>query len=241
MYAVGGLKFTNGVKIMTDYKNFRLSKLNTPEYSHLKLLLYWPLYGLMFLFVERFLKLDYTYIHCFIDDYIPFCEYFVIPYYYWFVFLIGMLLYTLLFDTECFKRYMRYIIYTYTAAIAVYVIFPNAQELRPAEFERDNVFTHIVGFLYGFDTNTNVCPSIHVLGSLAVMLASFDTERFKTVGWKIFFILSAALISVSTVFLKQHSVIDIAAALVLGAVAYFPVYFDFGKLDFKNKGKNISV
>ena len=44
---------------MTDYRRFRLSKLNDPEFSHLKLLLYWPIYGLVFLPLERFLHLDY--------------------------------------------------------------------------------------------------------------------------------------------------------------------------------------
>ena len=44
---------------MTDYRRFRLSKLNDPEFSHLKLLLYWPIYGLVFLTLERFLHLDY--------------------------------------------------------------------------------------------------------------------------------------------------------------------------------------
>ena len=44
---------------MTDYRQFRLSKLNDPTFSHLKLLLYWPIYGLVFLTLERFLHLDY--------------------------------------------------------------------------------------------------------------------------------------------------------------------------------------
>ena len=39
---------------MIDYRPFRLSRLNTPEFSHLKLLLFWPFYGLCFLLLERF-------------------------------------------------------------------------------------------------------------------------------------------------------------------------------------------
>ena len=37
---------------MTDYRQFRLSKLNDPTFSHLKLLLYWPIYGLVFLTLD---------------------------------------------------------------------------------------------------------------------------------------------------------------------------------------------
>ena len=44
---------------MVNYKSFRLNKINTPEFEHVKLLLFWPFFGLAFLTLERFLKLDY--------------------------------------------------------------------------------------------------------------------------------------------------------------------------------------
>lgn len=40
---------------MISYRNLNLHTLNTPEYSHVKLLLYWPIYGLAFLTLERLL------------------------------------------------------------------------------------------------------------------------------------------------------------------------------------------
>lgn len=210
-------------KKCVDYREFRLSKLGEPRFSHLKLLIYWPLYGLMFLFVERFYPVQtYHIVHSHFDDLIPFNELFLIPYYFWFVYLIGMHIYTLLYDTKAFVRFMKYIIITYTAAIVVYLVYPTCQEMRPQSFERDNILTKIVGFLYVFDTNTNVCPSIHVIGSAAVMLTGFSIERFrKSIGWSIFFIASCVLICISTVFLKQHSVIDIAAAIPVCIIGYF--------------------
>lgn len=66
---------------MVNYRNFRFSKLNTQEFKHLKYLLYWPVYGLLFLMVERlWIRESYFPMHCAIDDKIPFCEYFLIPY-----------------------------------------------------------------------------------------------------------------------------------------------------------------
>lgn len=218
---------------MTDYKKFNLKKLSTPEFCHIKYLFYWPLYGLAFLVLERFVKADYTFMHCAFDDFIPFCEYFVLPYYFWFVYLIGMLVYTFFKNTKCFSKMMRYIIITYTAALLIYIIFPNAQNLRPQSFERDNVFTKIVGFLYVFDTNTNVCPSIHVLGSMASMFASFECSAFKSRKAKMLSAVCAVFISVSTVFLKQHSVIDVFVALILGTLAY---PFAFGNVKFLKSG-----
>ncbi|MCM1181659.1 MAG: phosphatase PAP2 family protein, partial [Clostridium sp.] len=91
-------------------------------------------------------------------------------------------------------------------------------------FERNNIFTHFMQGFYQFDTNTNVCPSIHVIGSVAVMICAWHSKHFKTTGWKITFGVTALLISVSTVFLKQHSVLDIAAAIPICFVTYWVVY-----------------
>ena len=52
-----------------DYRAFRLRKINDEAYRHLKLLLYWPVYGLLFLYVERFYPVaSYHVMHCALDD-----------------------------------------------------------------------------------------------------------------------------------------------------------------------------
>lgn len=204
-----------------DYRNLRLNNMNTDTYSHLKLLLYWPLYGLLFLFVERFYQVEhYTVMHCALDDLIPFCEWFLIPYLYWFVYLVGMHLYTLLYDVDSFKRMMKYIMLTYTVAIVTYLIWPTCQELRPETFERDNFLTRFIAGFYQFDTNTNVCPSIHVIGSLAVMEAGLWCKRLSK-PCKACFVITAILICLSTAFMKQHSVLDILAALPICILGHF--------------------
>ena len=75
--------------------------------------------------------------------------------------------------------------------------------------------TRFVAMFYQFDTNTNVCPSIHCLGAMAVAFAAWDTERFRKPLWKAAFFAMALLISVSTVFVKQHSVLDVVCAFLL--------------------------
>ena len=170
---------------MVDYRKFRLSKLGSPEFSHLKLLLFWPVYGLIFQLLEHGCGQTFHLVYTGLDDKIPFCELFVIPYYFWFVFLIGMLLYTLFFDVQEFRRYMWYIILTYSVTCLIYVVYPTYQNLRPPVLPRDNVLTRIVSGLYAFDTNTNVCPSLHVTGSFAVFFASLHCKRFQTAGWRL--------------------------------------------------------
>ena len=166
---------------------------------------------------------------CPLDDAIPFCELFLIPYLFWFVYLIGMHVYTLIYDVAAFRKMMYFIMITYSATIIIYLIFPTCQDLRPAEFERDNILTRFMAEYYAFDTNTNVCPSIHVIGSLAVMLTSFHCKDFGR-GTKIAFAATGILIALSTVFVKQHSVIDIAAAIPICAIAYFICFRRFRAL-----------
>lgn len=207
---------------MYNYKELRFSNISSPRYRHLLLLLFWPLYGLVFMAIERLIIFDeyYPMYYPLLDDIIPFNEFFLVPYLFWFVFLIGMLVYSLFWDVHTFKKYMYFIIITYTATCIIYLIFPNCQELRaPESFARDNLLTRFMSWYYAFDTNTNVCPSLHVIGSMAVLYASWNSKRFKSRKWRVAFTTTAALISVSTVFVKQHSVLDIPPALILCALA----------------------
>ena len=212
-------------KPIVDYRKLRINTISSDEYKHLKLLLFWPVFGLLFMFVERFYQVEYYHpVYCSLDDMIPFCEWFLIPYLFWFVYLVGMHAYTLLFDVDAFRRMMKYIIITYSVAIIIYLIFPTCQELRPIAFERDNILIRFISGFYQFDTNTNVCPSIHVIGSFAVMEAALWSKTIKSKGWKATFVIIAMLICVSTVFMKQHSVIDLLAALPICAAAHFICY-----------------
>lgn len=214
------------MKLAVDYRKFRLNKLNTPEFSHLKLLLFWPLFGLCFLTVERlWIRESYTAIHCALDDVVPFCEFFIIPYMFWFLFMVGPLLYTFLYDIDAFKRMMKFIIVSFSIAMITYMIFPNCQNLRPAAFERDNIFTRFMVNFYRFDTNTNVCPSLHVIGSVAGLVGMWRARGLKTPLWRTFALIMTVLISLSTVFLKQHSTVDVMAAVPVCIIAYLFVRF----------------
>lgn len=205
------------------YRDLRLSNLNTTRYRHVFLLLFWPLYGIAFSLVELWQDRDFTVVYWpGVDDVIPFCEWFAIPYMFWFVFLVGMIGFTLLFDIAAFRKTMYFITITYTVTIIVYLIWPTAQELRPdiAALGRDNFLTRFMADFYEFDTNTNVCPSIHVLGSVAVLFGSWYCKYFKSVPWQIFFWVWTVLICLSTVFLKQHSAVDVLPAILLSVLAY---------------------
>ena len=192
--------------------------------ERVRLLLFWPLFGAAFWYLEIMGTGKYHIVHSFLDDKIPFCEYFIVPYYFWFVFLIGMIVYGFFWDIDALRNYMRFTAITYTVTLIIYAVYPTAQELRVQTFLHDNIFVDTVKFAYTVDTNTNVCPSIHVLGSLAVYFAAGKSRLFGTRAWRAAFLITTVLITLSTLFVKQHSVIDIAVALVLGLSVYPIVY-----------------
>ena len=208
---------------IVDYRKLRFSNLKSRQFSHLFLLLFWIFYGWGFEFVET-LSLNYTTIYHPLDDVVPFCEYFVIAYYFWFAYIVLAIIHTGLFDIPAFKRYMWFIILTYTFTLAFYLIFPNMQELRVTEFQNNNIFTEIVKYTYCIDTNTNVFPSLHVIGGVGSLFAFWEAKPFNTPSWRIANVICTILICLSTVFLKQHSVLDILGGLVVCAIAYPIVY-----------------
>ena len=206
---------------VVDYRKLRLHNLTSTEYRHLLLLIFWPVFGILFSYVEKYYPVEhYTPVYSVIDDFIPFFEWFVIPYLFWFVYLAGMVIYTALYDIGAFRKMMLFVIITYTLTIVIYLIWPTCQELRPAAFERDNIFTRIMSDYYAYDTNTNVCPSLHVIGAVAVQFTFLHLKGKKHIGWHIAFLITTILICLSTVFLKQHSIVDVFAAVPVCALGY---------------------
>ena len=147
-------------------------------YPHWYLLIYWLIYLVLFIFVEQFYPVSYYHvIHSPLDDLIPFCEYFMIPYVAWYAFLVGIQVYTFFWRPQAFRRFIYFAALTYTTAIIIYMIYPNCQQGRPLEFVRDNFLTDIAKLLYTVDTSTNVCPSIHVIRCSVRNLGLSETQN----------------------------------------------------------------
>ena len=211
-------------KPMVDYRQFRFSKLNTPEFSHLKLLGGWIVYFILYFLTENLIPPERCHVvHAALDDAIPFLEGFAIPYCFWYLLIAVSLGWFLLYDVEGFRGLQIFIIITQLAAMLVYIVWPSIQDLRPAVFPRDNFLTRVMAFIYSFDTPTGVCPSLHVAYSVGMASAWCKCKKAPA-AWKGFVVLSAVVISIATAFVKQHSIIDVFAALPLAALAEILTY-----------------
>ncbi len=213
-------------KPVVDYRAFRLSKRNNPEYSHLKLLLGWVVYFIFYFLTENLIPAEKCHVmHIWLDDLVPFCEWFVLAYTGWYLLIVFSLGYFLLYDIESFKRLSKYIMVTQAIAMAAYILYPSRQELRPEVFPRENFPTEIVRLIYSFDTNTGVCPSLHVGYSLGI-LSVWLKRRQTPWGWKAALTGFLLLVCLSVMFIKQHSGIDVLMALPMCLAAELLVYRD---------------
>jgi len=182
--------------------------------SHLHLLWGWPVYFLLHFLTENLIPAENcTQVHLWLDDCIPFCEWFLIPYVGWYGLILFSLCWFWRFDRNSFRNLQIYFILVQLSATVIYILLPSRQDLRPAVFSRDNLLTRCVAFLYRVDTNTGVCPSLHVACSLGIA-SVWHKRRIPWLG-KCLIHFATVLICLSTVFLKQHSTADFFAALPL--------------------------
>ncbi len=195
------------------YKSKHLTK------RQLLLILYLPIHLIWYFVLEQINVTDYYIVHSPLDDLIPFCEWFIIPYLVWFLYMVVTAFYFLLKDERAFERLLLTLWVGFFLSMTFISFFPTGQELRPETLPRENAASWVVSLIYAFDTNTNVFPSMHVIGALAVAANIMQSKALKKKLWvQIGSPILCILIMAATVFLKQHSVLD-----VFGGVAFYIV------------------
>ena len=212
-------------RTLVDYRGFRLSRINEPRFRHMKLLLGWVFYFAMYFITENLIPAERCHpIHCLLDDLIPFNEFFAIFYVGWYFLVFGSLLYYFLLDTERFSQLSKFIIVTQVIAMAAYILYPSRQDLRPEVMPRENVLTQLMAFIYSFDTSTGVCPSLHVGYSMGVLSVFWKDDKVSR-WWKWAVLVIVVMICLAVCFVKQHSAVDIFAALPVCLVAELLVFW----------------
>lgn len=179
--------------------------------------LYIFIYFPWFFILEHVVQDRYYLIECKLDHMIPFCEYFIVPYIFWFVYVAGSFLHFMLKEEDgLFYRFSAVMFGGMTIALIIYTVFPNGIHLRPDLDGSRNIFAWMTSLIYQADTCTNVFPSLHVYTSavIAIFFSKSRLAKEKPAARPAAFIVSG-LIILSTVFLKQHSVLDMVAGSVM--------------------------
>lgn len=196
------------------------------NYSHgLVIVAYMIVYLIWWNILEKNVTTHFQIIHMAVDDYIPFLEVFVIPYFLWFLFIPVTVGYFLLKNKSEYFQLVVFLCTGMTIFLIISTLWPNGHHLRLSTMPRENIFTNWVASLWLTDTPTNLWPSIHVYNSLGAYFAIRRAEEFKNAKLvKAFAFLLTVSITLSTVFIKQHSMFDVLTALALGAIMYLLIY-----------------
>ena len=204
-------------------------KINDFVHAHkegVPFLVYTVFYLAWFSILENSIKFPKYLIHIEADNHIPFIPEFIIPYEIWFVYVLGTVLFFLFTSKNDYWKLFIFLVTGMTLFLLISTIWPNGQDLRPNLRGTEGFFERWVLHLYRTDTPTNICPSIHVYNSLGVEFAIARSEKLRK--YKLLqvssFILCIAII-LSTVFLKQHSLFDVATAIVLSVLMYYLIYY----------------
>ena len=190
--------------------------------------IFFVVYMITFSYIEN-RDVHHYIIHTTIDEKIPFCEYFIVPYLLWFLFVAVTVLYFMFFNQNNQNKWKEYyqLIITLGTGMTLFLIislvFPNGQDLRPV-LTGDSIFIRAVRFIYYTDTPTNVLPSIHVFNSLACCGAILKNQRKYKKSTDIAAIILTILIIMSTMLLKQHSVVDVVLAALIYTGCYRIIY-----------------
>ncbi len=159
-----------------------------------------------------------------LDSKIPFVKEMVVPYVLWYLYIFVPLTYFAFKSPDDFKKLCMFMFTGMTISYLIFYLVPNGQNLRPVITETD-IFSRIINSIYSTDRPTNSLPSMHVILSVAVNASIYNSTilaKFKKL--KVFSILLCILICASTVFIKQHSILDVVAGLIVSSLLYSRIY-----------------
>lgn len=166
-------------------------------------ILYWVL---------KLFQYDYNTIYLNLDYLIPFCKYFVYIYdlFYPFMFLVLYIMYKN--DKRVYKNTLKCLIIGFIICDIIFLIYPTVINRPDVKI---NSLTNLVLFLtYYFDTPAINCfPSIHCLFMFQIIFSTINLNISKHI--KIYIIIFSILVIISTLFIKQHYVLDVISSFII--------------------------
>lgn len=215
---------------MTRFLNLIMDKLHIKSahireliidraFKAIPLLAYCAVYIALFAVIEHLDFSSYADPSLPIDHMIPFIPCFVLPYLMWFIFVPAAMITVLFKDEELYRKLSWMLMIGMSIFLVVSLLFPNELHLRP-DIKGGNIFCWITKILYMIDTPTNVAPSIHVFDTCVALEGVLRCRwRITRIRWvRVSCTVLAVLIIASTLFIKQHSVVDVGGGLLMYAV-----------------------
>ena len=179
----------------------------------------------LYFIIKQFIP-SYHLITLTVDDKIPLIPFFIIFYSIWYPYLFVVFYFIFQKDKDKFKSLIKKYILCAVIADLCFVIYPTMVS-RPEVNGFNSLVSLMLYITYISDIPVNCFPSLHCTFALLVMYAvTFDKNMNKV--FRILVGIISPLICLSTIFVKQHSIIDVVGALFLSCIVY---------VDFKKKNR----
>ena len=174
----------------------------------------------LFGFLEIVPPKDVHLIHCALDDRIPNIAVFIYPYVSWFPYIVvcaALAIKNL--DDRQFKKAVLVLTTGMNIFLFISYMWPTGLDLRESiVYDLHTLSGNLLKFVQTVDTPKSVFPSMHVYVTL-VLQYTLEMQKKLVPAWGIWVgRVLAVLIVLSTMFTKQHSAVDVTAAIVMFAV-----------------------
>lgn len=148
-----------------------------------------------------------------LDKKIPFVAIFIYPYIYWYIYIFIGSIFILSKDR---RKYIRALLSIYIGMCICYVVyyFFTVQIDRPIVVNK-GLSNILVNIIYAGDKPVNCFPSLHVLNTYFIMRYTKMEYGKKWYGYTQ---LIGILIILSTLFIKQHFIVDAIASIILAEI-----------------------
>jgi len=184
--------------------------MNWRKYSPLLLMLMFPVLGWMYALTNNIENQEVYNLAMAADEAIPYLKWFALPYSVWIFYIYVCLFY--LFNNDISVYYRNLMTYAIWALLCylIYSVFQTTVARPPVI--GDDPFSWLMRYIYNRDQPYNCFPSIHCFSSYMVMRAIW-TSSFRN-KWNLTLITGmSSLIIMSTLFVKQHVIMDVLGAI----------------------------
>lgn len=171
----------------------------------------------LFGFLEIVPPKDVHLIHCALDDRIPNMAVFIYPYVSWFPYIVvcaALAIKNL--DDRQFKKAVLVLTTGMNIFLFISYVWPTGLDFRESiVYDLHTLSGNLLKFVQTVDTPKSVFPSMHVYVTL-VLQYTLEMQKKLVPAWGIWVgRVLALLIVLSTMFTKQHSAVDVTAAIVM--------------------------
>lgn len=190
----------------------KMKRLDWRKFAPLLWMLQFPVLGLMYAWTNTTVNRDIYKLVTAVDEAIPFVKAFALPYSIWIFYIYVCLVY---FFKKDINVYYRALLTYAVCALICYLIYSVFQTHVPRPVVTGSgPFSELMRYIYNRDQPYNCFPSIHCFSSYMVMRMIW-TSSFRN-KWNVTLITGmSGLIIMSTLFVKQHVILDALAGFFL--------------------------